>query len=315
MAVSTPGSSVPIGVYRGRGCGVSAIEGYETFIGGQVQKVLDFMIEKPASWAQFENGNLTSTVDVSVWKGELGSRQLVLGVPACCGASAGSGGTTWADEANGVNDAHWEALGNRLIDLGLGDALLRIGREFNGNWYQWQVTEGSQSSYIAGYQHIVTVLSRLPVPQDREQYSQDEDGGDDEQVVADHLVEADGGGDLGTAGRAEQQDRDDAGCRAEERQEELIGQAGDHPAVALGGQHGHREHDPAPRRRLRSQHRFPLRAAAPHDPGTPPGQSYSGAAAIKRRGDGVCLRTCLPRYPASLMCPVSHTRLSRTARA
>ena len=60
--------------------------------------------------AQFENGNLTSTADVSVWQNVLGQRQLVLGVPACCGASAGSGGTTWADEANGVNDTHWEYL-------------------------------------------------------------------------------------------------------------------------------------------------------------------------------------------------------------
>ena len=92
----------------------------------------------------------------------LGQRQLALGVPACCGASAGSGGKTWADEANGVNDAHWKALGNRLIALGLGGALLRIGREFNGNWYPWQVAEGGQASYIAGYSHVVTVLRGLP---------------------------------------------------------------------------------------------------------------------------------------------------------
>jgi hypothetical protein len=57
-------------------------------------------------------------------------------------------------------------------------------------------------------------VGALPVPEDREQHSQDEDGGDDEQVVADYLIEADGGGDLGTTGRAEQQRRDDAGCRA-----------------------------------------------------------------------------------------------------
>src|SRR5947207_7018210 len=86
---------------------------------------------------------------------------------------------------------------------------------------------------------------RLSVPEDREQHSQDEDGGDDEQVVADYLIEADGGGDLGATGRAEQQRRDDAGCRAEERQEEPIGQAGDHPAVALVGEQPHVEGEPA----------------------------------------------------------------------
>jgi hypothetical protein len=162
VALSTPGPSIPIGVYRGRGCGIPAIGVYETFIGREVQMVVDFMIEEPTSWAEFENGSLTTTADVSVWQNVLGQRRLALGVPACCGASAGSGGKTWADEANGVNDAHWEALGNRLIDLGLGGALLRIGREFNANWYPWQVKEGGQASYIAGYSHVVTLLRGLP---------------------------------------------------------------------------------------------------------------------------------------------------------
>jgi hypothetical protein len=162
MALSTPGASIPIGVYRGRGCGISAIRDYEHFIGREVQKVADYMIEQPTSWAEFENGNLTSTADVSAWQDVLGRRQLVLGVPACCGASAGSGGKTWADEADGVNDTHWEALGNRLIAAGLRGALLRIGREFNGDWYPWKVAEGGQESYIAGYRHVVTVLRGLP---------------------------------------------------------------------------------------------------------------------------------------------------------
>ncbi len=104
--MSTPGATVPIGVYRGRGCGIAAIGVYENFIGREVNKIGDFMVEQPTSWAQFENGNLTSTAGVSVWQNMPGQRQLALGVPACCGASAGSGGTTWADEANGVNETH-----------------------------------------------------------------------------------------------------------------------------------------------------------------------------------------------------------------
>jgi len=120
------------------------------------------MVEQPTSWAQFENANLTSTADVSKWQGALGLRQLALGVPACCGASAGSGGRTWADEASGVNNAHWQAPGNRLIGLGLGGALLRIGRGFNGNWYPWQIAEGGRAPCIAGYRHVVTVLRGLP---------------------------------------------------------------------------------------------------------------------------------------------------------
>ena len=46
----------------------------------------------------------------------------------------------------------------------------------------------------------LSVTDALPVPEDREQYSQDEDGGDDEQVVADYLLAADGGATLGPPG-------------------------------------------------------------------------------------------------------------------
>jgi hypothetical protein len=162
-------NTVPAGVYRGRGCGIAAIEAYEQFLGGPVTFVEDFMIEKPATWEQFESGALTTSADVSVWQGQLGSRRLVLGVPACAGASVGTDGAkSWYAESLGYSDTHWTALGNRLVSLGFADAVLRIGREFNGSWYPWQVVDSAvsgnagnvndQANYIAGYQHILDVL-------------------------------------------------------------------------------------------------------------------------------------------------------------
>ncbi|MGE5285749.1 MAG: glycosyl hydrolase [Micromonosporaceae bacterium] len=150
------GASIPIGVYRGRGCGAAAIERYEEFLGRPVDYVLDFMAESPSSWAQFEAGCLTAGAGVSAWRGQLGDRRLVLGVPACC---LGSG---WADEAAGRNDSHWSALGSRLVSLGFGDAVLRVGREMNGSWYTWAVGEGGQAAYISGYRHVVSVLRAIP---------------------------------------------------------------------------------------------------------------------------------------------------------
>src|SRR6266496_5630055 len=85
----------------------------------------------------------------------------------------------------------------------------------------------------------------LPAPEDREEHSQYEDGGDDEQVVADELVEAEAGGDLGAAGRAEQHGGDEAGTDAEERHQELIDQASDHPAVTFVGELPHVDAEPA----------------------------------------------------------------------
>src|SRR5262245_13330798 len=133
--------NIPIGVFRGFGCGLSAIEEYENWLGRNVDYVLDFTPVAPASWEQFEEGRLAANNEgigdqtVQVWQEQLGSRLLVLGVPACCM------GTTWSQEAAGTNDAHWTALGERLISLGLGSCILRIGREFNGNWYNWKVLQ------------------------------------------------------------------------------------------------------------------------------------------------------------------------------
>lgn len=156
--------SVPIGVYR-PGTSIANIEGYESFLGmppgTTVSYVLDFMLDTP-TWAQFETGALQktanssdSTADATDWAGQIGGRTLMLGVPACVQ------GTTWAAEAAGDNDAHWRALGTTLIGAGLGNAVLRIGREFNGSWYPWKATEGGQADYIAGYSHVVSMLRSL----------------------------------------------------------------------------------------------------------------------------------------------------------
>jgi hypothetical protein len=156
---------VPTGVYR-PGTSIANIEAYEAFLGmppgTTVSYVLDFMLDQPA-WDQFEAGALQKTAnsadssaDATGWAGQLGGRTLMLGVPACVG------GTTWAREAAGENDAHWQALGTTLVNAGLGSTVLRIGREFNGSWYPWQVAEGGQADYIAGYSHVVSVLDSLP---------------------------------------------------------------------------------------------------------------------------------------------------------
>ena len=180
-------SDVPVGVFRGRmgayvstgntaaltkvagmpptdGSPLSSIQAYETWLNKTVNYVLDFMIEAPATWTQFEQavvGTVAGTdLPLAGW-GSLGARKMMLGVPACAGASIGSGGATWAAEAAGTNDTHWTALGNYLISNGYGNACLRIGREFNGGWYPWAVTSSNLSDYISGWRHIVTLLRGL----------------------------------------------------------------------------------------------------------------------------------------------------------
>ena len=176
----TPNPLPAAGVYRGPAGGKlqdsntstaaqAGILAYEQWLGRPVSYVLDYLMEAPTSWAQFTGGQLDQTSGafslLSQW-GQLPSRwTMCLGLSACCGRSIGTGATTWAGEAAGTNDAYWLALGNNLVSWGFGNAILRVGREWNGNWYQWSpaaVTGDSAASYKAGYAHIVTLLRGIP---------------------------------------------------------------------------------------------------------------------------------------------------------
>ena len=171
----------PLGVYRGplgirkqdgvAGTAGQGIAAYETFIGRSVTYALDYLWNVPNSTAKFTGGELAASNNANTdagtaasgWTGNLGGRTLMLAIPACIGTSAGAGATTWAGESAGTSDTYWTALGNNLISWGLGSSVLRIGREFNGNWYGWSpsVTGDTAAQYIAGYRHIVTLLRGL----------------------------------------------------------------------------------------------------------------------------------------------------------
>ena len=156
-----------IGVYRGAAVSIAPVQAYEKFLGmpygATVGYVLAFMADNP-SWSQFEQAILASSTNgppgaasATAWAPLLGSRQLMLAVPACCQ------GTTWQQEASGVNDAHWTALAKTLVSGGLGGCWLRIGREFNGGWYRWSVSTSSSSgnhypNYQSGYAHVIDVM-------------------------------------------------------------------------------------------------------------------------------------------------------------
>ena len=154
-----PGASLPIGVYRTPQPDLAAVQAYEQFIGRQVNYVLAFMADTPATWAQFETAVLQSATNdgpgsrtATEWAPLLGGRTLMLGVPAC------AMGTTWAQEAAGANNQHWAALARNLVAAGLGNCVLRIGREFNGSWYHWQVNTGNVAAYKVGYAGAVAVM-------------------------------------------------------------------------------------------------------------------------------------------------------------
>jgi beta-mannanase len=43
--------------------------------------------------------------------------------------------------AHGAYDGHWRRFGRIIVHYGLGHSIIRLGWEFNGNWYIWQATQ------------------------------------------------------------------------------------------------------------------------------------------------------------------------------
>jgi hypothetical protein len=158
MTTAGPDSPLPIGVYRGSAPDIGPVETYEAWLGQPVDYVLSFMADKP-TWAQFEAGALQSGTNgpagaavAGDWAPQLGARTLMLATPACCN------GTSWDDEAAGVNDGHWRALGRNLVAAGLAGAVLRIARELNGSWYPWKVTPTLATAHKNGWARIYGIL-------------------------------------------------------------------------------------------------------------------------------------------------------------
>jgi hypothetical protein len=66
------------------------------------------------------------------------------------------GSATMAGCANGDYNSKWATFGTNLKNAGLEKSILRLGWEFNGNWYKWRATDPAQ--FARCYQQIVTSI-------------------------------------------------------------------------------------------------------------------------------------------------------------
>lgn len=56
--------------------------------------------------------------------------------------------------ANGAYNSYWQQFGTNISSYGLGSSIIRLGWEFNGNWYAWQASD--PTSWAKCWQQIVT---------------------------------------------------------------------------------------------------------------------------------------------------------------
>jgi hypothetical protein len=56
--------------------------------------------------------------------------------------------------ANGAYNSYWKTFGSVIASYGLGSSIIRLGWEFNGNWYVWQASQ--PATWAACWRQIVT---------------------------------------------------------------------------------------------------------------------------------------------------------------
>ena len=98
-------------------------------------------------------------------------RRFIFGIPILPGPWDGSGPTSGHTDpkkpvslergAAGDYNAHFRQLAENLVKYGLGDAILRLGWEFNGGWYTWRAKDKTEA--FAGYwRQIVKTMRAVP---------------------------------------------------------------------------------------------------------------------------------------------------------
>jgi hypothetical protein len=149
-----PASTVPLGFY------VGAAE--PTWLGevasgtGTLPGLAEDFLPSGQGWAGISQESRIGWL-LNAWQGT--SYQLVLGVPMIPTAADGKAVGTLATGARGSYDIFYRTLARNLVAHGEGNAVLRLGWEFNGNWYAWSVRNPIEATeYAAYFRQIVRTM-------------------------------------------------------------------------------------------------------------------------------------------------------------
>jgi Glycosyl hydrolase family 26 len=143
------GHEPALGVYQGAGCdGVKHLQNFEQWFGGKPDQVVDFV-----SWSVFKAG---TTWGMRCWS-EAGQKNVVYSVPMLPPDHS----ATLADGAAGHFDDLFTAYAQHLVQYGYGGSVIRIGWEFNGNWFPWSAAKDPQA-WIEYWRRIVRTMRAVP---------------------------------------------------------------------------------------------------------------------------------------------------------
>jgi hypothetical protein len=150
--------TIPFGVYVGSG-DPSGVRSFAASTGSHPVYAADYL-PRNEGWAGVSNGSTVSWI-TGQWRGS--GYTLVLGVPIIPTDGGGSPQGTLAAGAAGQYNSYFATLANSLVSGGAPNAVLRLGWEFNGNWYPWSVTNTTDAANFAAYfRNIVNAMRSVP---------------------------------------------------------------------------------------------------------------------------------------------------------
>ncbi|GAB3239937.1 glycoside hydrolase family 26 protein [Kineosporia babensis] len=138
---------VKLGVFRGTS--PAEVDSFGNWLGRDVDYALDFSTR--TSWDEIANPHYM----LDAWKGS-GYRM----VYATALLPTQDKSATMAAGARGEYDEHFRTLAQNLVNAGQGDAILRLGWEFNLSASRWH--PDTKENFIGYWQHIVKAMRSVP---------------------------------------------------------------------------------------------------------------------------------------------------------
>jgi hypothetical protein len=155
----TADAGASLGVFRGA-TGTDEFHDFEAWLGRDLDVALTFLdydrwesIEAPdwfvQPWSQWilKGPDHRLVLSVAMLPGEWATDEVVA-------AELRAG-------ARGEFDEHFRVLARRLVDNGLGNSVLRIGWEANGDWYRWRASPDPEA-WVDYFRRIVDVMRATP---------------------------------------------------------------------------------------------------------------------------------------------------------
>jgi hypothetical protein len=149
VSVASAGTPSPVvGAYVGPGQPDTADQ-LGASVGGHLNYAMDFL--DPSTWSAFTD----PTWPVSIWAGH--GYRMIWGVPML----PNRGGSMSTGASGGYN-LYFQTLARNLVAQGEGSSVLRIGWEFNGDWFPWGTSSGTPGQFITYWQQIVSTMRAVP---------------------------------------------------------------------------------------------------------------------------------------------------------